>query len=106
MEIAGLNQEIHRRRVQGIIKSVPRYFPDFQPADFSRIQPWCGLRPCSPDGLPYVGRFARFANLSVASGHAMMGVSLGPVTGKLMAEILSGEKPSLAIEQLSPSRYN
>ncbi|MBP1595550.1 MAG: dadA [Acidobacteria bacterium] len=106
MEISGLNQEIHRRRVQGIIKSVPQYFPEYQPADFLRIQPWCGLRPCSPDGLPYVGRFGRFANLSVASGHAMMGVSLGPVTGKLMAEMLSGEEPSLAIEQLSPSRYN
>jgi len=106
MEIAGLDLGIHPRRVQGIIKSVPRYFPEFQPEDFSRIQPWCGLRPCSPDGLPYIGRFGRFANLSVASGHAMMGISLGPVTGKLMAEILTGETPSLEIEQLSPSRYN
>jgi D-amino-acid dehydrogenase len=105
MEIAGLDERINPRRVQGIIKSVPRYFPDFAPADFEGIRPWVGLRPCSPDGLPYVGRFAAYDNLSVASGHAMMGLSLGPITGRVMAEILSGEKPSFDLALLSPDRY-
>lgn len=105
MEIAGLNEEINPVRVQGIIKSVPRYYPDFTPQDFDGIQPWRGLRPCSPDGLPYVGRTARYRNLAIATGHAMMGLSLGPITGKLMAEILSGEKPSIATDALSPDRY-
>ena len=63
------------------------------------------VRPCSPDGLPYVGRTAKFANLSVATGHAMMGLSLGPITGKLMAEILSGERPSIDVTMLNPDRY-
>ncbi|HZI32604.1 MAG TPA: FAD-dependent oxidoreductase, partial [Candidatus Binatia bacterium] len=62
-------------------------------------------RPCSPDGLPYVGRTAKWANLSLATGHAMMGMSLGPVTGKLMAEILAGEKPAPDLALLSPDRY-
>jgi len=66
---------------------------------------WSGLRPCAPDGLPYLGRFARFDNLSAATGHSMMGMSLGPVSGKLMAEILSGEPPSLDVAALSPDRY-
>ena len=78
---------------------------DFSPDDFRDVPVWCGLRPCSPDGLPYVGRFGRFSNLSAATGHAMMGLSLGPITGKLMTEVLAGERTSIAIERLSPDRY-
>jgi len=92
--------------VQGIIKSVSKYYPDFTPKDFEGLRPWCGLRPCSPDGLPYVGRTEGCVNLSVATGHAMMGLSLGPITGRLMAEILSGEPPSIDISLLHPDRYN
>jgi len=106
MEIAGLNEDINPVRVRGIIDSFCRYFSEFQPKDFEGIQPWRGLRPCSPDGLPYMGRTAKFTNLSLATGHGMMGLSLGPVTGKLMAEILSGEKPKTDITMLSPDRYN
>ncbi len=105
MEIAGLNEEINPVRVQGIIKSVPRYYPEFKIADFEGIQPWRGLRPCSPDGMPYIGRASRYANLSIATGHAMMGLSLAPVTGKLVAQILSRETPFLDIKQLNPERY-
>jgi D-amino-acid dehydrogenase len=105
MEIAGLAEGINPRRVQGIIKAVPGYYPDFTREDFAAIQPWSGLRPCSPDGLPFVGHFAAYDNLSTATGHAMMGLSLGPVTGRLMAELLSGEHPSLDITLLSPDRF-
>jgi D-amino-acid dehydrogenase len=105
MEIAGLNESITNVRVQGIIKSVPKYFPRFSAADFSGVQPWRGLRPCSPDGLPYIGRTGKFANLTLATGHAMMGLSLGPITGRLVAEILAGEKTSIDIALLNPDRY-
>lgn len=105
MEIAGMNEEVRDARVRGIIKSVCRYFPKFTPGDFEGIAPWCGLRPCSPDGLPYIGRFARLPNLSAATGHAMMGMSLAPITGKVMSEILSGEPPSIDLAMLSPDRY-
>lgn len=106
MEIAGLNEDITPLRVRGIINSVARYYPEFTPADFAGVQPWRGLRPCSPDGMPYVGRTAKFANLSLATGHAMMGLSLGPITGKVMAGIISGEPPKFDLAQLSPDRYN
>jgi D-amino-acid dehydrogenase len=106
MEIAGLNEDINPVRVRGIIDSFCRYFPEFRPADFDGIQPWRGLRPCAPDGLPYIGRTRKFSNLCVATGHGMMGLSLGPVTGKMVAEILSGEKPRWDIAQLSPDRYD
>jgi D-amino-acid dehydrogenase len=105
MEIAGLNEDIAPRRIQGIIKSVPKYYPAFSPDDFERVTPWCGMRPCSPDGLPYLGRTEKFSNLTVACGHAMMGLSLGPITGRLVAEMLSGEKPSFDLHLLSPDRY-
>jgi D-amino-acid dehydrogenase len=105
MEIAGLNEDINPVRVRGIIKAVATYFPKFSPADFENIQPWRGLRPCSPDGLPYLGRTAKFSNLIVATGHAMMGLSLSPITGQLVSEIVSGEKPSFDLSLLSPDRY-
>ena len=105
MEIAGLNEDINPARVRGIIKAAVKYFPKFTPEDFAGIQPWQGLRPCSPDGMPYLGRTAKFSNLTIATGHAMMGLSLGPITGKLAGEILSGEKPSLNLTLLNPDRY-
>ena len=105
MEIAGMNQDINPARVQGIIQSVPRYSPKFAPEDFAGVSPWCGLRPCSPDGLPYLGRTARIANLTLATGHAMMGLSLGPITGRLVSEIVSSDRPSFDLRQLDPDRF-
>ena len=105
LELTGLDLRIDRARVRGIVRSIPRYLPDFSPGDFADLPVWSGLRPCSPDGLPYIGRFARYQNLSAATGHSMMGVSLAPVTGRLMAEILSGETPSLDVRPLSPDRF-
>jgi D-amino-acid dehydrogenase len=105
MEIAGNDLTVNRHRVEGIFKSIPRYLPDFAPDDFRALPVWSGLRPCSPDGLPYVGRFGRYRNLIAATGHAMMGVSLAPVTGRLVSELLSDEPPSLDIALLSPDRF-
>jgi len=105
MEITGLDTDIHRRRVNGIIRSIPRYFPAYAPDDFRDVPVWSGLRPCSPDGLPYVGRSGRYRNLLVATGHAMLGMSLGPITGQLMADLLSDRKPSLDIGLLNADRY-
>jgi D-amino-acid dehydrogenase len=105
MEIAGLNEDINLVRVQGIIKSVAKYFPKFSAEDFAGVQPWRGLRPCSPDGMPYLGRTAKFSNLILATGHAMMGMSLSPITGQLVSELVSGEKPAFDLSLLSPDRY-
>lgn len=106
MQLGELNQVIDPRRVAGIIKSIPRYFPRFKPQHLEGLQPWCGLRPVSPDGLPFVGRSGAYPNLTIATGHAMMGVSLGPITGQLVGEILGGEKPSIDVRLLSPDRFS
>ena len=105
MELTGIDEKINPARLRGIVKSVGRYLPDFTPAHFEHATVRSGLRPCSPDGLPYVGRFSRFANLCAATGHAMMGVSLGPITGMLIAELLSDEPLSCSIAGLEPDRY-
>ncbi len=105
MEIAGFNERIAPRRVAGIVKALPDYYPRFRAEDFDGIQPWCGLRPCSPDGLPYLGRTRAAENLIVATGHAMMGVSLAPVTGELVAQLADGEPPRFDLALLSPDRY-
>lgn len=105
MEIVGMDSSINAARIRGILKSIPKYFPEFSESDFRETPVWSGLRPCSPDGLPYVGRVRNFENLCIATGHAMLGLSLGPITGKLVSEIVSGESPSVSIELLSPDRY-
>jgi D-amino-acid dehydrogenase len=105
MEIAGLNLDINPARVRGIAKSAGRYFPAFPPETFNDIRPWAGLRPVSPDGLPYIGRTQVLDNLCVGTGHAMMGLSLGPITGKLLAETLTDERPSIDLSLLDPDRY-
>lgn len=106
MELTGIDTAVNPARVRGIVKAVPRYLPDFEVGDFDGLPAWVGLRPCSPDGLPYLGRTGRFRNLSVATGHSMMGVSLAPISGRLMAETLAGAPPSIDIEALSPDRYS
>ena len=106
MEIAGINEEINPARIRGITNSVSNYYPNFRPEDFRDVKPWCGLRPVTPDGLPYIGRTRRYENLTIATGHAMLGLSLGPITGKLVAEVLSGEKPSIDMALLDPDRYS
>lgn len=105
MEMSGLNLDINPARLRGIINSACRYLPAYKPEDFVGIAPWRGLRPCSPDGLPYLGRTKRVDNLTLATGHAMIGMSLGPVTGKHVAEIVTGEKPAYDLGLLDPDRY-
>ena len=105
MEISGINDHLRLERVQQIIDAVPQYFPEFTAADFAGIKPWSGLRPVTPDGLPYIGRFGRHPNLTAACGHAMLGVTMAPSTGLLVAEVLGNRRPFISLEMLSPDRY-
>ncbi|HVW00932.1 MAG TPA: FAD-dependent oxidoreductase [Planctomycetaceae bacterium] len=105
MEMSGLNEDVMPARVRGIINSVPKYYPAFRPEDFEGIMPWRGLRPCSPDGLPYLGRPRNCDNVVIATGHAMMGLSLAPITGRLVSQMLLAEKPEIDVGLLSPDRF-
>ena len=106
MEIGALNFNVDQRRVHGIKKSIGKYFPSFKMTDFNEAKIWTGLRPCSPDGLPYIGRTKKLPNVLLATGHGMMGMSLGPITGKLIAEIADNQSPGIEISKLAVERFH
>ena len=105
MEIAGINDRVDPRRIEGITEAMPKYYPAFKASDFADIKPWHGLRPCSPDGMPYLGRTAAAENLIVATGHAMMGLSLAPATGEIAGRLVDHEPPRHDLALLDPDRY-
>jgi D-amino-acid dehydrogenase len=105
MEIGGINDQVNLNRVRGIVRAIPEFFPDYQLAMPPKENVWHGLRPCSPDGLPYLGRTWRLNNLVIASGHAMMGLSLAPATGKLVQEIIDYQPTTIDIALFGPERY-
>ena len=105
MEITGVDHSISMNRVKGIVDSIPRYYPEMKVALPRTEEIWHGLRPCSPDGLPYIGRSKKITNLVLATGHSMMGLSLGPGTGKLVSELINQEKTSIGIAAFTPERF-
>lgn len=104
MELGGINHTIHPKRVNAIAKAGESYFENVQISEQEKQNAKCGLRPCSPDGLPYIGKSIHCINLTIATGHAMMGWSLGPVTGKLVTEIIGDKKTSLDVKPFNPDR--
>ncbi|MBO0935222.1 FAD-dependent oxidoreductase [Fibrella sp. HMF5335] len=105
LEVAGTDMTVNRNRVRGIVQSINHYYPDL-PVQMPAIDTvWRGLRPCSPDGLPYIGRVTHFDNVILATGHGMMGLSLGPATGKLVSELVDGVANSLDISGFKIGRF-
>lgn len=104
MEIGGINHDINPVRVNAIAKAGESFYKGLKVSEAEKNDAQCGLRPCSPDGLPFIGRSSKCDNLTIAAGHAMMGWSLGPATGKLVSEIISEKKPSLDLDPFHPDR--
>ena len=104
MEIGGINNTINPVRVAAIAKAGASYYKGLIISNEDKARANVGLRPCSPDGLPYIGKSIHCINLTIATGHAMMGWSLGPATGKLVSEIISDKKTSLDVSFYNPSR--
>lgn len=105
MELDKINKRINRARVKGIVESIPKYLPCLHPQLPEDKEIWFGFRPSSPDGLPYIGFSNKYNNLVVATGHGMMGISLGPATGLLVSQLIAGEKTSIGVDAFSPNRY-
>ncbi|WP_421940165.1 NAD(P)/FAD-dependent oxidoreductase [Pedobacter sp.] len=104
MELDKINTRVNMQRVRGIVESVPKYFPDLHPALPPEEDIWYGFRPSSPDGLPYIGRSDKKKNLIVATGHGMMGLSLGPATGLLVSQIVAEQKTEMQIASFAVNR--
>ena len=103
LELAGMDFSFNSRRIEAIKKASRAYLPGLEEAKLIEI--WRGLRPCTPDGLPIIGHSKDFSNLIIAAGHAMLGMSLGPITGKLVSQLVLGEKTDLNLAPLAASRF-
>ncbi len=106
MEIVGTDRRINTKKLTGLKKSVCNYLPQINMADLETETIWVGLRPCSPDGMPYVGAAMKFDNLFVSTGHAMMGMSLAPASGLIISEMISNGRSDLYHQKIDPNRYN
>jgi len=106
MEITTTQAPLQINRVVGVLKAVKKFFPEFDIPTPSWEQVWYGYRPCSADGLPYLGRSRKIQNLVVATGHSMIGLSLGAGTGKLVAEIIDEKPTSIDISFYNPERFD
>lgn len=106
MEITSHKTPPRMNRVQGILDAVKRFYPDFDVPFPAKEKIWYGYRPCSADGLPYIGRVKKYTNLTVATGHSMLGLSLGAGTGKLVAEIVNGKPASMDIRPFAVERFS
>jgi len=103
LELAGLDLSVNARRVAAILRAVERFLPGV--AAQPRLETWRGLRPLTPDDRPILGRTRAFENLVIATGHGMSGISQGPITAQLVAELCRGEPPSLPLAAFSPDRF-
>jgi len=105
MEFSGNNTIVEKQRVEALAKAVKTYYRGVEINQEEKNKATSGLRPVSPDGLPFIGKTSKYDNLTIAAGHAMMGWSLGPITGKLVTQAISKEKFAVDMGLLSPERF-
>ena len=105
MELSGINNKVRKERVEAIAKASENHYNNLKITEEEKNAARFGNRPVSPDGLPYIGKSKDFNNLYLATGHAMMGWSLAPATGKLISELLTNKKTSMSIEAFHPDRF-
>ncbi|QEL19764.1 NAD(P)/FAD-dependent oxidoreductase [Limnoglobus roseus] len=103
MEFAGYDDRLNRDRLAYLTDTAAAYLKVMPtgPAD----DEWWGWRPMTPDGLPIIGRTPALANVWLAAGHNMLGLSMAPATGKLIAELVTGTKPHLDPTPYAPTRF-
>ena len=105
MEITSHKTPPRINRVNGILEAVKRFYPDFDVPMPAKEKIWYGYRPCSADGLPYIGRVKKYDNLTIATGHSMLGLSLGAGTGKLVGEIINRKPLSMDLKPFEVERF-
>lgn len=104
MEIGAWGNSVTTSKVEAIKRSIPDYLPSYEGHSFGE-EIWVGHRPCSPDGMPYLGRLSSAPNVIAATGHGMMGMSLGPGTGRIVAHLANYETPLVSIALCRPDRF-
>jgi D-amino-acid dehydrogenase len=103
LQLTGLSMRVDRVRVQATLQSGVRTLRGINAARVTEV--WRGIRPCTPDGLPILGRSERLQNVVFATGHAMKGLHLAPETGRVVSQVLLGEEPTRDLTPFSPDRF-
>ncbi len=103
LELTGLDASVNATRLATVRRSAERTIIGV--VGRSSVETWSGLRPCTPDGLPVIGRPRSLDNLVIATGHGMKGVALGPISGRLVAEVVAGSEPSFDLRPLGAERF-
>jgi D-amino-acid dehydrogenase len=103
MELSGINHRVRTRRLEALKRAPCAYLRDWQPGPIR--EEWCGPRPVTPDGLPFIGPLPGVANVLVAAGHAMLGITLAPATAEAVAALVVGERPQVALAPFRVDRF-
>ena len=104
MEFVGYDESISPKRIGYLKHAASIYLHD--PTGDTVEEEWFGWRPMTPDGLPLIGPSPALSNVFVAAGHNMLGLSMAPATGRLVAEMLDGRKPHIDPKPYRPERYS
>jgi D-amino-acid dehydrogenase len=103
LQLTGLSMSVDGVRAQAILRSGMRTLQGIEVVRVTGV--WRGIRPCTPDGLPILGRSYRLQNVVFATGHAMKGLHLAPETGRVVAQVVLGEEPTRDLPPFSPDRF-
>jgi D-amino-acid dehydrogenase len=103
MEFVGYDDSIPPKRIGYLKEAASLYL--HEPAGEPVEETWFGWRPMTPDGLPVIGPSPAMNNVLIAAGHNMLGLSMAPGTGRLVAELLDGRPPHIDPAPYSPGRF-
>lgn len=102
VELAGLSAPPQRAQFDRIVRAARTLFPTLETAGAST---WMGFRPSMPDSMPVIGRSPRYDNAFLAFGHGHDGLGLAAITGKVVAEMVAGRRPSVDATPFRPERF-
>jgi D-amino-acid dehydrogenase len=103
LQLTGLSMRMDQARVRATLGSGIRTLHGIDAGRVTEV--WRGIRPCTPDGLPILGRSERLQNVVFATGHAMKGLHLAPETGRVVSQVVLGEEPTRDLAPFSPDRF-
>lgn len=103
LEISGMDHQINPYKIKSIVNAATNYYPELKITDPGPA--WYGYRPCTPDGMPCIGKIKENSSIVLATGHAMMGLSLAPATGRMVRDIILNKSRKDKSEKLNPLRF-